>query len=105
MVIFPLIALLVSAACTAVMSRDAWRRPRPDRVVWAIAFGIFAVAAGAEVAGSLGEWSAPLARLYYLCGAVLVVGYLAVGEGYLLARHRIERLAPGLTLLITAPQR
>jgi hypothetical protein len=102
MVIFPFIACVVSAACAALIGRDAWQRPRPDRVVWTIAFGIFAVAAGAEVAGSLGEWSAPLARLYYLCGAVLVVGYLALGEGYLLARKRIERFAPGLTLLITA---
>jgi len=102
MVIFPIIALVVSAACAVVIGRDAWRRPRPDRVVWAIAFGIFAVAAGAEVAGSLGEWSAPLARLYYLCGAVLVVGFLALGEGYLLARHHIQRFAPGVTLLITA---
>jgi hypothetical protein len=102
MVIFPIIALIVSVACAAVVGRDAWRRPSPDRVAWTLAFGIFAVAAGAEVAGSLGEWSAPLVRIYYLCGAVLVVGYLALGEGYLLARKRIERVAPGLTMLVTA---
>jgi hypothetical protein len=102
MVVFPLIAFAVSLACAIVVGRDAWKRPRPDRVVWTIAFGIFAVAAGAEVLGSLWEWNAPLARLYYLTGAVLVVGYLALGELYLLARERIARVAPGLTLLVTA---
>ncbi len=102
MVVFPLIAFLVSVACAAVIGYDTWRRPRPDRVVWTIAFAIFAIAAGSEVLGSLGEWTAPLARLYYLCGAVLVVGYLALGEGYLLARKQIERFAPGWTLLVTA---
>ena len=102
MVVFPLIAFLVSATCGLMLARDSWRRPKPDRVVWAIAFGIFAIAAGAEVIGSLNGWTAPLARIYYLGGAVLVVGYLALGELYLLARPKIERFAPGVTLLITA---
>jgi hypothetical protein len=102
MVVFPIIAFVVSAACAAVIGLDAYRRPRPDRIVWTIAFVIFAVAAGAEALGSLWEWSEPLARVYYLTGAVLVVGYLALGEGYLLARDRIAKVAPGLTLLMTA---
>lgn len=102
MVVFPLIACLISAACAAVIGYDAWRRPKPDRIVWTIAFAIFAVAAGAEVIGSLTSWSEPLVRVYYLTGAVLVVGYLALGEGYLLAPQRIARWAPGLTILVTA---
>jgi hypothetical protein len=102
MVVFPILALVVSAACAAVLGYDTWRRPKPDRVVWTVAFAVFAVAAGAEVVGSLAEWNEPLVRVYYLTGAVLVVGYLALGEGYLLARSRIERWAPGLTILVTA---
>ena len=102
MVVFPLFAFLVSAACAIVIGYDTWRRPKPDRIVWTIAFGIFAIAAGAEVVGSLTEWTEPLVRVYYLTGAVLVVGYLALGEGYLLAAHRIGKWAPGLTILVTA---
>ncbi len=102
MVVFPLIAFVVSAACGLILARDSWRHPKPDRIVWAIAFGIFAAAAGAEVIGSLNGWTAPLARIYYLGGAVLVVGYLALGELYLLARPKIERFAPGVALLVTA---
>ncbi len=102
LVIFPALAALISLVCAAVIARDAWIRPRPDKIAWAIAFGIFTVAAGIEVFASLTEWTANLARIYYLTGAVLVVGYLALGELYLLAGARIARFAPGVTLLITA---
>jgi hypothetical protein len=102
MVVLPALACLISLACALVIARDAIRRPRPDKIVWSIAFAIFAVAAGAEVAGSLGEWTPTLARVYYLTGAVLVVGYLALGELYLLAGKRIARFAPGATLLVSA---
>jgi len=102
MVALPLIVTLLSLACAGLLVADAVRRPRPDQIAWAIAFGLFALAAGAEVAGDLLGWSAVLARLYYLSGAVLVVGYLALGELYLLIGSKIERFAPGLTLLVTA---
>lgn len=102
MVVLPAFSALVSLACALVIVRDALRRPRPDKIAWAIAFAIFAAAAAAEVAGSLAGWTVTLARLYYLTGAVLVVGYLALGELYLLAARRIARFAPGVTLLITA---
>ncbi len=102
MVVFPILALVVSATCAAVLGYDTWRRPKPDRIVWTVAFLVFAVAAGSEVIGSVAEWSEPLVRIYYLSGAVLVVGYLALGEAYLLARDRIKQSAPGLTVLVTA---
>jgi len=101
-VAFPLTSALISLACALVIARDALRRPRPDKVAWAVAFAIFTVAAGSEVAGSFWGWSASLARVYYLTGAVLVVGYLAVGELYLLAGRRWAAIAPGATLLVTA---
>jgi hypothetical protein len=102
LVVFPIIAFVVSLCCMAVIGKDTLRRPRPDRVVWTIAFGIFAIAAGSEVLGSLSGWTPAIVRVYYLTGAVLVVGYLALGELYLLAGGRIAKFAPGVTLLVTA---
>jgi hypothetical protein len=101
-IVFPLIALVLSVACTVYLAVDAANRPRPDKVAWTVAFALFAVAAGAEVAGSLAGWTPWLARTYYLAGAVLVVGFLALGELYLLIPGKISRFAPGLTLLVTA---
>ncbi len=102
MVVFPIIAFVVSLCCMAVIGKDTLRRPRPDRVVWTIAFAIFAIAAGSEVLGSLSGWTPAIVRVYYLTGAVLVVGYLALGELYLLAGQKIARFAPGAALLVTA---
>jgi len=101
-VIFPALSALISLVCAVVIARDAWIRPRPDKIAWAIAFAIFTVAAGIEIFASLTEWTVTLARVYYLTGAVLVVGYLALGELYLLAGTKIARFAPGVTLLVTA---
>ena len=102
MVVFPLFAALISLACAAVIARDAIRRPRPDKITWTISFVIFAIAAGTEVIGDLTHWTPFLARAYYLTGAVLVVGYLALGEFYLLMPNRITRFAPGVALMVTA---
>ena len=104
MVAFPATSALISLACALVIARDAVRRPRPDKAAWTIAFAVFAIAAGVEVLGSLAGWSTLLARVYYLTGAVLVVGYLALGELYLLVPRgsRFGAIAPGATLLVTA---
>lgn len=102
MVAFPAAAALISLVCALTIARDAVRRPRPDKFAWVAAFAVFAIAAGTEVLGSVTEWTPTLARLYYLTGATLIVGYLAVGELYLLAGKRIAPYAPGATLLITA---
>lgn len=102
MVVFPIVAMVVSLCCMAVIGKDTLRRPRPDRIVWTIAFAIFAIASAAEVIGDLSGWTANIVRVYYLTGAVLVVGYLALGELYLLAGKHIARFAPGAMLLLTA---
>ncbi len=102
MVALPAAACIISLVCALVIARDAVRRPRPDKLAWVVAFAVFAIAAGTEVAGSLTEWTPTLARVYYLTGAVLIVGYLALGELYLLAEKRIARFAPGVALLVTA---
>ena len=102
MIAFPAIAFVVSLACGVLVAADGARRPKPDKVAWAISFGLFAVAAGAEVVGSLAGWNPLLVRLYYLTGAILVVGFLGLGQLYLLFGKKIARVAPGAALLATA---
>src|SRR6478735_1891935 len=84
------------------MARDAVRRPRPDKIAWSIAFVMFALAAGIDAWGRSFGWENWLAKTYYATGVALVVGYLALGELYLLFPHRLGRFAPGVTLLLTA---
>lgn len=102
MVIFPLIASILAFSCCLMVFRDYLARPKPAGITWTIAFAIFGIAALAEVIGSVIGWTAPLARLYYVLGATLVVGYLAVGELYLLMRRSRADRAAGIMLVLTA---
>jgi hypothetical protein len=102
MVIFPATAALLAFACAAVLLRDYITRPRPDKITWTLAFGVFGAAALAEFVGSVFGWTPLLARAYYVSGATLVVGYLALGELYLLLpKKHVDKVA-GLMVGLTA---
>lgn len=88
--------------CAIVVGSDARRKPRPDKLIWALAFLMFALAAGADAAGRAIEWTPWLARLYYATGPALVVAYLAIGQVYLLAPRAMARFGVGATMLVTA---
>ena len=102
MIVFPIISTLISALCAVVLLRDQVQRPRPDKLVWAVAFVMFAVAAGTDAAGRSFGWNENLARLYYSTGPALVVMFLAIGELYLLFPKIMGRFAPGATILLSA---
>ena len=102
MIALPTATALIAGLCAALVGWDAVRRPSPERVAWTGAFLIFAVAAVCEVIGSAIGWTPTLARVYYLTGAVLVVGVLALGELYLLVPGRMPEATPGIALLIVA---
>lgn len=102
MVIFPATAALLAFACSIVLLRDYITRPRPDKITWTIAFAVFGAAALAEFVGSVFGWTPLLARAYYVSGATLVVGYLALGELYLLLpKKHVDKVA-GLMVGLTA---
>ena len=102
MVVFPIVAALITLGCAIAVGRDYVARPKPDKMMWTIAFAMFATAAGAEAFGALVGWTPLLARVYYVLGATLVVGYLALGELYLILPNRrawVDRVAGGLVAL------
>ena len=101
-IVFPILSSVISLLCGAVLARDARVRPRPDKIVWAIAFLMFALAAGADAAGRSIEWTPWLARLYYATGPALVVMFLAIGELYLLFPRAMARFGVGATVLLSA---
>lgn len=99
---FPLAAFALSLWITLVMTRRLLERVRPHEAAWAVAFGMFAAAAGAQVAADLFGWSAFLARTYYINGATLVVGWLGLGTWLLTVRRpALQRGAVLLMLLLT----
>jgi peptidoglycan/LPS O-acetylase OafA/YrhL len=100
MIIFPVIATVFAFSCAATLVYDYVRRPKPDKITWALAFSIFGAAALCEVIGGLSGWNPFLVRSFYVLGATLVVGYLAVGQLYLiLPRRWADRAAGGMVVL------
>jgi hypothetical protein len=100
-IVFPLIALLASAACTATAVVRYRRSGRTHELVWVAAFALFALGAGCEVLAARG-WNPFLARLYYFSGATMVAAYLGLGTLFLLAPRRVAGAALTALLLLSA---
>jgi hypothetical protein len=75
---------------------------RLHELIWGVTFLAFGLAAGTELyAGELG-WTPGLVRLYYLAGASLSVGFLALGTLVLLVPRRLALVAVGVVLVQSA---
>jgi hypothetical protein len=93
MFVIPLIAGLVGVVFGGLVLRQFLARRRPYQLAWAFALELFGWAALIEAAGILGGWNDGLYKMYYLLGGILNVGWLAIGEVYLLAGRRTGHLA------------
>ena len=85
--VFALAATLLSAAFAVALARRWMDQRRPFLLLWTVALVMYALSSAAVCVGMLGEWSAPIFRIYWLFGAILNVPYLAQGELSLLAKR------------------
>jgi hypothetical protein len=91
---------LVALAFT-MLTFERWlaRRQRHE-LAWSASLALFAVAAGTLAMGAQGGWNGATFRIFYLCGAVIDVPFLALGTVYLLAGPRLgDRVAVGVCLV------
>jgi len=102
MAAFPLLATVISLACAVLATRRYVARHRPYELSWAIAFGFFALGAGAATLGYLVGWNPLFVRLFYASGAILTTAFLGFGSLYLLLGTRLDRWGPGAMLIVTA---
>jgi len=81
-------------ACAFALSTfDRWlRRRQPHELAWSIAMVLFAVGSLALWWAESTGWTIEIFRLFFLCGAVLNVPWLALGTVYLLAGKRIGNM-------------
>lgn len=101
MFVVPLAAGLVGVVFGGLLLRQYLARRRPHQLAWAFALELFGLAALLEAAGVLSGWNDGLYKAYYLLGGILNVGWLAIGELYLLAPRRWAHLAAALMGAIT----
>ncbi len=91
-------AALSLALAWSMLRRFASRR-RLHELIWGGTFTAFGLAAGAEFYATFAGWTPALVRLYYLAGASLSVGFLALGTLVLLLPRRIALVALGVVLV------
>lgn len=101
MFVVPLIAAAFGAVFALTVLNQYRTRHRPYQAAWGAALLMFAIAAGFETAGVAAGWTPSIYRGYYLFGALLNVGWLAVGTVYLLAPLRVGHSAAIVMALLT----
>lgn len=77
-------AALFSGLFAWLVFRQYWARRKAYQLVWGLAFSMFFLASLAMAIAALFGWSPFVIKVFYLFGAGLVVGYLALGTLYLL---------------------
>jgi hypothetical protein len=87
-VIFPVVAAVVSGIFAALLIQQYVKRRRLYQLFWGISLAMFALASIFVAFGSAGGWDKTLFKGYWLFGALLNVPYLALGSIALL-RNRV----------------
>jgi hypothetical protein len=100
--ILPAMAALLCLALASSMLQRFAKRHRTHELIWSATFAAFGVAAGVELYGQLFRWTPTLARIYYLAGASLSVGFLAAGTLFLLVPRPIAMVALWVVLVQSA---
>ena len=99
--VLPLVATVVSWEFALALFRR-WRQSRrPYLRSWAISLFFFAAGSACLWYGTAFGWSEPVFRGYYICGALLSVPWLAMGELELLARPKVARVILAFLVLFS----
>ena len=97
-----LLATLITFTFAAAVIRQYVERPRPYKLVWAVALLCYGLATLAQFTAALGGWTVFEFRLWYLSGGLLTAAYLGQGTALLLLGRRTGRALLAALLLLSA---
>ena len=90
--VLPLVATVIAWEFALALLRRWWATRRPYLRSWAISLLMFAAGSGFFAYAEAFGWSGPTFRGFYVCGALLSVPWLAMGELELLWPSRFTRV-------------
>lgn len=90
MILFPIVAAVVSGAFAAVVLKRWWDRRRLTEFAWGVALVMYALASLVVAAAVGGDWDPTLYRIFWLFGALLNVPWLALGSLALIATRPVK---------------
>jgi hypothetical protein len=93
MIIFPLVATLVSTVFALLLFRAYGARRGLAQLAWGVAMAQFAIASLAVTIAVANGWSPTVYRVFWLFGALLNVSWLAVGSVALVSKKVIGFVA------------
>ncbi|HVF20220.1 MAG TPA: hypothetical protein VNA14_08250 [Mycobacteriales bacterium] len=99
--VLPLLATLISLEFTLALVRRWSLSRRPYLRSWAVSLALFTAGCAALWYGTAFGWSEPTFRVFYVCGAMLSVLWLAMGEIELLVRPAVARIVLFFVVLFT----
>lgn len=104
MFIFPMIATGISLIFSLLVFRQYFQRRKPYQLAWAVALLMFGIASLMETIATVAVWNELLVKTWYLFGAMLVVGYLALGSLYVADKKVAARLLQiGVVVTLIGP--
>lgn len=101
MFVFPLIAAVVSFIFGILVLRQYLSRRKPFQLFWTLGLFMFFIGSSAETIATLTSWTDSLAKTYYFFGAMITVGFLAMGTIYLLARPLVAKICLAILFAIS----
>ncbi len=100
--VFPLAATIISAFFSGIVFRLYLVRRNPAHLAWAFALFLFGFGTACDFLAGVSGWTPLIAKTYYLAGAMVVVGYLALGTLFLLAPRRVALSWLAAMVVLTA---
>jgi hypothetical protein len=97
----PLFACVVSLFFAGHLAAEWSKSHRAYYIWWSVAIGLYAVSAGIEFYALAYGLTSALLKVYYFA-AMSLVGFMAVGEAFLLTRHVVARVFMAAMLLLAA---
>lgn len=96
-----LLASIITFVFAGAVMAQYIERPRPYKLIWAIALLTYGAATVAQVAAEVGGWSVFGFRVWYLSGGLLTAAYLGQGTAMLLLPKRLANTLLALLLALT----
>jgi len=101
MIIFPLIAAVVSSLFSFLLLRQYSKKRRIQQLAWGVSMAMFAVASFVVMYGTTQNWDPTSYKVFYLFGAMLNVPWLALGSIALLNKRELTLSTLVIVLLLS----
>jgi len=100
LVFIPVIGAIISISFAIMLLKQYISRRGPHQISWAFAMLLFGIGFIGEALGLLQGWNQFSAKIYYLFGGILAVGYLSMGTIYLLKPQPAKWISMGSLTII-----